>query len=139
MVPQRSDCPCGWGPRSVAAPTDQESESQSVSCRRNLFAAVWPETKDAPLQRRLQWFADAHDALDAAVAAAYGWSVEMSEDDVLREAYLHELGNAPGNFQHWSRRSIVRFVAEGLPGFNIVDRCAPLPWTMAVRRHRTAG
>ena len=32
-----------------------------------------------------QWLADAHDALDAAVAAAYGWSVDISDDEVLRE------------------------------------------------------
>ena len=34
---------------------------------------------------RPQWLADAHDALDAAVAAAYGWSATISDDDVLRE------------------------------------------------------
>ena len=34
---------------------------------------------------RPQWLADAHDALDAAVAAAYGWSVDISDDDILRE------------------------------------------------------
>ena len=34
---------------------------------------------------RPQWLADAHAALDAAVAAAYGWSVDISDDDVLRE------------------------------------------------------
>ena len=34
---------------------------------------------------RPQWLADAHEALDAAVAAAYGWSADISEDDVLRE------------------------------------------------------
>ena len=34
---------------------------------------------------RPQWLADAHDALDAAVAAAYGWSAEISDDEVLRE------------------------------------------------------
>ena len=34
---------------------------------------------------RPQWLADAHDALDAAVAAAYGWSADISDDDVLRE------------------------------------------------------
>ena len=33
---------------------------------------------------RPQWLADAHAALDAAVAAAYGWSADIS-DDVLRE------------------------------------------------------
>ena len=34
---------------------------------------------------RPQWLADAHEALDAAVAAAYGWSVDISDDEVLRE------------------------------------------------------
>ena len=34
---------------------------------------------------RPQWLADAHAALDAAVAAAYGWSVETCDDDALRE------------------------------------------------------
>ncbi len=33
---------------------------------------------------RPQWLADAHAALDAAVAVAYGWSVNISADDVLR-------------------------------------------------------
>ena len=33
---------------------------------------------------RPQWLADAHAALDAAVAAAYGWSADISDDDVLR-------------------------------------------------------
>ena len=34
---------------------------------------------------RPQWLADAHAALDAAVAAAYGWSPDISDDDVLKE------------------------------------------------------
>ena len=34
---------------------------------------------------RPQWLADAHAALDAAVAAAYDWSADISDDDVLRE------------------------------------------------------
>ena len=34
---------------------------------------------------RPQWLTDAHAALDAAVAAAYGWSADISDDDVLRE------------------------------------------------------
>ncbi len=34
---------------------------------------------------RPQWLADAHDALDAAVAAAYGWSADITDDDALRE------------------------------------------------------
>ncbi len=34
---------------------------------------------------RPQWLADAHASLDAAVAAAYGWPANMSDDDALRE------------------------------------------------------
>ena len=34
---------------------------------------------------RPQWLADAHAALDAAVAAAYGWPADISDVDVLRE------------------------------------------------------
>ena len=32
-----------------------------------------------------QWLADAHAALDAAVADAYGWDAAIFEDDALRE------------------------------------------------------
>ena len=32
---------------------------------------------------RPQWLADAHDALDAAVATAYGWDADISEEDAL--------------------------------------------------------
>ena len=34
---------------------------------------------------RPQWLADAHAALDVAVASAYGWPTDISEDDALRE------------------------------------------------------
>ena len=34
---------------------------------------------------RPQWLADAHAALDAAVADAYGWRVDITDDDVRRE------------------------------------------------------
>ncbi len=33
---------------------------------------------------RPQWLADAHAALDAALAAAYGWPADISDDDALR-------------------------------------------------------
>ena len=32
-----------------------------------------------------QWLADAHASLDDAVAAAYGWNADISDDDALRE------------------------------------------------------
>ena len=34
---------------------------------------------------RPQWLDDAHAALDAAVASAYGWPADISDDDSLRE------------------------------------------------------
>ena len=34
---------------------------------------------------RPRWLADAHEALDAAVAGAYGWPADISDDDALRE------------------------------------------------------
>ena len=34
---------------------------------------------------RPQWLADAHAVLDAAVAAAYGWPADISDDDALQE------------------------------------------------------
>ena len=34
---------------------------------------------------RPQWLADAHVALDAAVATAYGWSADITDDDALCE------------------------------------------------------
>ena len=37
---------------------------------------------------RPQWLADAHAALDAAVAAAYGWDAGISEEEVLRELLI---------------------------------------------------
>ena len=42
---------------------------------------------------RPQWLADAHAGLDAAVAAAYGWDAEISEEDVLRNLLALNLGD----------------------------------------------
>ena len=36
---------------------------------------------------RPQWLADAHAALDAAVAGAYGWPADISGDDAIRELF----------------------------------------------------
>ena len=37
---------------------------------------------------RPQWLADAHHALDATVAAAYGWPADLSDDEILGELML---------------------------------------------------
>ena len=43
---------------------------------------------------RPQWLADAHEALDDAVATAYGWPVDISDDEVLRELLTLNGGGA---------------------------------------------
>ncbi len=37
---------------------------------------------------RPQWLADAHAALDAAVAAAYGWDTGISEEEALSKLLM---------------------------------------------------
>lgn len=36
------------------------------------------------MSKRPAWLANAHRALDEAVAAAYGWAPEISDDEILR-------------------------------------------------------
>ena len=43
---------------------------------------IWVSTED---NARPQWLADAHAALDAAVAGAYGWAADITDDDAVRE------------------------------------------------------
>ena len=42
---------------------------------------------------RPQWLADAHAELDAAVAAAYGWPADISEEEALGELLKMNLGD----------------------------------------------
>ena len=42
---------------------------------------------------RPQWLADAHDALDAAVAASYTWTTNIFGEDVLRELLVLNTAN----------------------------------------------
>ena len=49
---------------------------------------------------RPQWLDDAHAALDATVAAAYGWSADITDDDALRELLqLNEGSPSTANLQ----------------------------------------
>lgn len=57
--------------------------------------------------------------------------------NVLRGAYLRDLGNTPGHVQHWSQRAFVRFVSDAAAAFEVVDCAAPLPWTLLLCRRRT--
>ena len=47
--------------------------------------ALKARTLTALYNARPQWLADAHAALDATVAAAYGWDARIAEDEALRE------------------------------------------------------
>ena len=42
---------------------------------------------------RPEWLANAHAALDAAVAAAYGWNADISEEDALGKLLELNLAN----------------------------------------------
>jgi type II restriction/modification system DNA methylase subunit YeeA len=44
--------------------------------------------------QRPQWLADAHEALDRAVAAAYGWPEDISTEEALEELLALNLGRA---------------------------------------------
>ena len=46
---------------------------------------------------RPQWLADAHAALDGAVAAAYGWDADISEEDALGELLALNLAEENGS------------------------------------------
>ena len=62
----------GYPPRSV--PRDEEAVTLlKKRTLTNLYNA------------RPQWLVDAHAALDAAVAAAYGWPADINDEDALRE------------------------------------------------------
>ena len=50
-------------------------------------------TLTALYNARPRWLADAHTALDIAVAAAYGWQAEISNDDALRELLAFNLSH----------------------------------------------
>ena len=53
--------------------------------------------------------------------------------NMARGRYLAQLGNTPGHIQHWSRRRFVEVLSRR---FDVVEVCAPLPWTMALCRVR---
>lgn len=49
--------------------------------------------------------------------------------NMVRGRYLRDLGNTPGHINHWSHRGFTTLVAAH---FDVVDRAAPLPWTMVL-------
>ena len=63
--------PVAGYPKRAAARDWAAAKALKARTRTNLYNA------------RPQWLADAHAALDAAVAAAYGWEADISEEDAL--------------------------------------------------------
>ena len=51
--------------------------------------------------------------------------------NIVRGAYVRELGNTPGHVNHWSRRAFVSLLSR----HGTVEQArSPLPWTMALVR-----
>ena len=48
-------------------------------------AALKKRTLTNPYNANRQWLTDAHAQLDAAVAAAYGWPNDITDDEALRQ------------------------------------------------------
>jgi 2-polyprenyl-3-methyl-5-hydroxy-6-metoxy-1,4-benzoquinol methylase len=51
--------------------------------------------------------------------------------NMVRGAYLGQLGNTPGHLNHWSRRSFARLLAQH---GEVVELRSPFPWTMLLVR-----
>jgi 2-polyprenyl-3-methyl-5-hydroxy-6-metoxy-1,4-benzoquinol methylase len=51
--------------------------------------------------------------------------------NLLRGAYLRELGNTPGHLNHWSSRGFERLLARH---GEVLEVRSPLPWTMVLAR-----
>ena len=56
-----------------------------VPCNEDAAKALKKRTLTNLYNTRPQWLADAHASLDTAVAAAYGWSADISDDEALRK------------------------------------------------------
>jgi hypothetical protein len=74
---------------------------------------------------RPQWLADTHSELDAAVAAAYGWPAEISEDEALLELLDLNLArtgvaNVPAGKPHIIGRSTFEKISE-VEGIRLSD------------------
>ena len=66
-----------------------------VACDEAAAKEIKKRTLTNLYNARPQWLTDAHATLDAAVAAAYGWEADISDDDMLRE--LLEINIADGS------------------------------------------
>jgi 2-polyprenyl-3-methyl-5-hydroxy-6-metoxy-1,4-benzoquinol methylase len=51
--------------------------------------------------------------------------------NMVRGAYLKDLGNTPGHLNHWSKRSFVKLLSQH---GTVVEARSPFPWTMLLVR-----
>ena len=87
--PSRAPIACGRPRASNRSPSAWLRPSRQSRSR---FGNAADEDAASPLKNRTltnlyntrpQWLADAHQALDAAVPAAYGWPADVSDNDAL--------------------------------------------------------
>jgi 2-polyprenyl-3-methyl-5-hydroxy-6-metoxy-1,4-benzoquinol methylase len=51
--------------------------------------------------------------------------------NLMRGAYLRQLGNTPGHVNHWSKRSFAQLLARH---GEVIETRSPFPWTMVLLR-----
>jgi len=56
--------------------------------------------------------------------------------NVVRGAYVRQLGNTPGHINHWSKREFVRMLSRH---GDVLEARSPFPWTMLLVRVRTGA
>jgi type II restriction/modification system DNA methylase subunit YeeA len=61
------------------------------------FQALKKRTLTKLYNERPTWLQQAHKALDEAVAAAYGWPVDLSDDEILARLFALNQDRASGN------------------------------------------
>ena len=64
-----------------------------IPCDKDAAKALKKRTLTSLYNASPQWLVDAHAAIDAAVATAYGWPAEISVDDALAELLALNLAN----------------------------------------------
>lgn len=93
----------------------------------------------------LEHLDDPAGALDVLAGLARPWAVLSVPREplwralnLLRLAYVRDLGNTPGHLNHWSRPGFLRFLERR---FEVMEVRTPLPWTMALCRigHQTGA
>ena len=88
--------PGGWSSCAIAGSIRLSRSSGWTSRSHAIRSVRFPRDEDAAkaLKKRTltnlynarpQWLDDAHAALDTAVASAYGWPADISDDDALAE------------------------------------------------------